>query len=173
MVHRRSMPVQIEVAPGSTHRVPFVLDIPLDVALPEPGDWHTVDVTADIPSAVDVAGSHRVSLWPSRPIADALRAIVSATGWTLEGYEPRKARTGFVRAVLAPGPAAAARFDRIYLELAPEEDTIRVHATLDLKERFWKELTGQDKHSSTFAASDVPTLVSRFQGLVDEYSTSP
>lgn len=169
VVHQRTMPLHLEVAPGSTHRVPFELDIPLDVPLAEAGDWHAVAVTADIPHAIDVTGSRRVAVWPPRPIADALRAIAQATGWTLQGYEPRKADPGFVRAVLAPSPAAAARFDGLIVEIAVEEGKMRVLVTVDMKEGFWKELTGGDKHDYSFAASDIPALVTSVQDLLRKH----
>jgi sporulation-control protein spo0M len=169
VVHHRAMPLHLEVAPGSTHRVPFVLDIPTDLPLAEAGDWHSVAVTADIPHAVDVTGSRRVSVGPIRPIADALRAITLATKWTLQGYEPRKADPGFVRAVLAPSPAAAARFDGLILEIAVAEGAMRVLVTVDMKEGFWKELTGGDKHDYSFAASDIPSLVTSLQELIHKH----
>ncbi len=169
VVHNRAMPLHLDVAPGSTHRVPFELDIPLDVPLAEAGDWHAVAVTADIPHAIDVTGSRRVTVWPPRQVADALRAIAVATGWTIKGYEPRKADPGFVRAVLAPSEAAAARFDGLILEIAAEEGAMRVLVTVDMKEGFWKELTGGDKHDSSFAASDIPGLVARVHDLLHKH----
>jgi len=168
ILHKTSIPMELEVAPGSAHRVPFVLAIPAEVPLAEPGDWHTIDVNADIPHAIDIAGSRRVTLLPPRPIVEALQAI-TATGWILDGYEPRKAREGFIRAVLSPGPAFATRFDRVYLELLAGESALQVHTTLDLKERLWRELTGTDKHHYSFEAKDSAALVSHFQKLLDKH----
>lgn len=173
VLHRRSMPAQIQVLPGSSHRVPFALDIPVGVKLAGAGDWHTVDVTADIPGGVDVTGSCRVFLWPIRPIADTLRALVSATGWSLNSFQSRKARAGFVRAIFLPSPAVAARFDRMNIELALEQGRMRVFVTLDMKEGFWKTLTVGDEYDYEFAAADLPSLVASVKGLIDKHAQNP
>lgn len=162
-----SMPLHLEVAPGSTHAVPFVLEVPRDLPLAAPGDWHTVDVTADIPAAIDVKGSCRIVLLPVPPVAEALAALASATGWTLDGYEPKRARHGSVCAVFSPGAEAAERFDRAYVEVALAGEAFSVHVTLDRKERFWKEVTGRDKEEHTFVAPDADALVAAFQKLLE------
>lgn len=170
VLHQRSMPVQIQVLPGNIYRAPFTLDIPAGATLAEPGEWHTIDVTADIPGAVDVTGHGSVFLWPIRPIADTLRALVSATGWALQGFRPRKARAGFVLAVLVPAPALAKRFDRINIELALAQGRMRVFVTLDMKEGIWKTLTGGDEHHYEFEANDLPGLVASVQGLIHKHA---
>ena len=169
-LHRASVEVQIDVEPGSVHRVPFTLTVPSDTALAEAGDWHTIDVSADIPHAVDVAGSRRVTLRPARRVLEALDAVL-ATDWILDGYQPNKAHEGFVRAVLSPGPTHAARFDRVYLELSRDPGPLRVNVTFDLKEKLWRELTGTDKHHHSFEVKDVPDLVARLQEMIKTYST--
>lgn len=169
VLHRRSLPFQSQVLPGMRLPVPFVLDIPLGVTLAEPHHWHTLNATAEISGGVDVTGEKRLELWPIRPIADTIRAITAATGFSLSGFLDHKAPAGFVRAVLLPGPSHAARFDRIYLDLALNQGMMRVHATLDMKAGVWKTLTGGDEHDYSFAAPDIPTIVAGLVGLIHKH----
>lgn len=168
-VQKRSIPCQLDVSPGSVHKVPFTFDLPLDTPLAEPGDWHSVDVNADIPGAVDVRGSRRVTLLPPKEIVAAIAAI-AATGWVLDGYEPRKAKEGFIRAVLSPGPVTERNFDRLFVELRVEEGKLAAHVTFDLKDKLWREITGTDKRREDVESADVASFIARFQELVKAYS---
>ena len=55
------------------------------------------------------------------------------------------------------------------VEIAAPEDKMRVLVTVDMKEGFWKELTGGDKHDYSFAASDIPALVTSVQDLLRKH----
>jgi sporulation-control protein spo0M len=165
-------PVELrcEVLPGSTHTVPFELEIPSNVALPEQGERYAIEAHVQIPNGVDASSRERFVLWPVRPVTDVLRGLMAATGWLLEGFTPRQARAGFTRAVLLPGSAHAARFDRMNLELAADQGLLQVHATLDLNEGIWKSVTGGDEHDYSFSAPDAPSVVEKLQALIQKHA---
>ncbi len=173
VIHRRPVPFQAQVLPGSTHEVPFLLDIPVGATLADHGEWTAIQVESDISGGVDVSGRRSVLMWPIRPVADTVRAIAAATGWSIHGFQPRKARSGFVRAVLTPSEGLAHRFDRVNLDLALDQGMMRIHATLDMKEGVWKTLTGGDEHDYAFAAQDIPTIVAGLQGLIHKHAHGP
>ena len=171
VLHTQPVAFRCEVLPGIAYTVPFELDIPWNATLAERGEWHVIEVVTDVAGGVDPSGRKHIVLWPARPVAYTLQAVVAATGWRLNGFASREARAGFTRAELVPGAAHAERFDRIYLELSPGQGFMQVHVKLDLKEGAWKALTGADEYDYSFSAPDIPTVVGNLQALIQKYAS--
>lgn len=176
-----------KVAPGDKLSTEFHLPVPPPgCGLTTSSTWWKVQVTAEVPGAVDPTDTVDVTMLPPYEALDMAEAVEKELGWKRsymgESSDPR----GSVQFTFQPPSALGKYYDEVRLHILAEPNGLEIRAVLDLQEKgfmdYLKAAVGKDNkeeryqlaYSDIYDNQDQPLfdpMVDYLRGMIEKYKS--